>query len=75
LITNTKVTSEVKTYALCIGMRVTAWDYPQGESLNELIDRSGLHPITSLNSLTSEKKKGLIERGIVFCKDLVSCQK
>lgn len=73
LITNTKVTSEVKTYALCIGMRVTAWDYPQGESLNELIDRSGLHPITSLNSLASEKKKELIERGIIFCKDLASC--
>ncbi|PIQ69882.1 ATPase, partial [Candidatus Shapirobacteria bacterium CG11_big_fil_rev_8_21_14_0_20_40_12] len=66
---------DAKDYALCVGMRVTAWDYPQGEGLNELIDKSGLHPVTSLTSLSEQKKRELIERGIVFCKDLVSCQK
>ena len=75
LITNTKITQDAKDYALCVGMRVTAWDYPQGEGLNELIDKSGLHPVTSLTSLSEQKKRELIERGIVFCKDLVSCQK
>jgi len=75
LITNTKITQDAKDYALCVGMRVTAWDYPQGEGLNELIDKSGLHPVTSLTSLSEQKKRDLIERGIVFCKDLVSCQK
>ena len=70
LITNTKVTAEVKTYALCVGMKVTAWDYPEGESLNEMIDKSGLHPVTAINSLSDEKKRLLIDQGVVFCKDL-----
>jgi len=74
LITNTKVTQEVKTYAACVGMKVTAWDYPEGECLNELIDKSGLYPITALTSLSPDEKKGLIERGIVFCRDLTSCE-
>lgn len=70
LITNTKVTSEVKTYALCVGMRITAWDYPEGESLNEMIDKSGLYPITAAITLSKKEKQNLIEKGIVFCRDL-----
>lgn len=73
LITNTKVTQEVKTYALCMGMRITAWDYPEKESLNEMIDKSGLYPVTTLTSLSEQKKKELTESGIIYCKDLPSC--
>lgn len=75
LITNTKVTQDVKTYALCVGMKVMAWDYPEGESLNDIIDKSGLHPITSLISLSEEEKRILLGNGRVFCKDLASCPK
>lgn len=72
LITNTKVTQEVKAYALCMGMRVTAWDYPETDSLNELIDKSGLQPVTCLTTLSEEKKKDLIQRGIIYCRDFAS---
>lgn len=75
LITNTKITQDAKDYALCVGMRVTAWDYPQGEGLNELIDKSGLHPVTSITSFSAQKKRELIEKGIVFCRDLALCDK
>lgn len=37
LITNTKVTSEVKKYAQCVGLKVTSWDYPEDQSLRKLI--------------------------------------
>lgn len=70
LMTNTKLTQEVKTYALCMGMRVTAWDYPEGDSLNEMIDKSGLYPITASTTLPEQKKLELIEKGIVFSRDL-----
>jgi len=70
LITNTKVTSEVKAYALCVGMRVTAWDYPEGEGLNEMIDKSGLYPVTASTRLSEKEKKQLVEKGIVFIKDI-----
>ncbi len=75
LITNTKVTQEAKAYASCVGMRIMAWDYPEMDSLNQLIDKSGLQPVTALTSLSLQKKRELIERGIVFCKDLASCSK
>lgn len=72
LITNTKVTQEVKTYALCVGMRVTSWDYPPGESLRELIDKSGLHPVTASTSLSLAQKQALIEKGVVLYRDITS---
>lgn len=72
LITNTKVTQEVKTYALCVGMKVTAWDYPEGESLNELIDKEGLHPVTALTDISEEEKRFLLDNGTIFVKDIKS---
>ena len=75
LITNTKVTQEVKTYALCVGMKVTAWDYPEGESLREMIDQTGLYPITASVSLTLLQKQNLIEQGIVFYHDYSKIKK
>ncbi len=70
LITNTKLTQEVKTYALCVGMKVTAWDYPEGESLNEMIDKSGLYPITASTDISEEKKRFLLDNGTIFVKDI-----
>jgi len=69
LITNTRLTQEAKAYAACIGMKVTGWDYPEGESLNEMIDKSGLYPITASTVLSDEQKRDLIDKGTIFCKD------
>jgi len=69
LITNTKVTQEVRAYGLCMGVKITSWDYPEGESLREMINKSGLHPITAVNSLSQKEKQRLLEQGIVFSKD------
>ncbi|HUV72335.1 MAG TPA: ATP cone domain-containing protein [Clostridia bacterium] len=70
LVTNTKVTQEVRAYCLCMGMEVTSWDYPEGKSLRELVDKSDLQPLTSLTSLTKKQKQSFLEQGIVFAKDL-----
>lgn len=70
LITNTKVTQEVKTYAACVGMRVTAWDYPDEESLNKLIDKDELYPITALTNISDEEKRFLLDNGTIFVKDI-----
>jgi len=53
-------------------MKVTAWDYPEGESLRELIDKSGLYPVTASTSLSTAEKKSLIDQGIVFCRDAIN---
>lgn len=70
LITNTKVTSDVIMYALCVGMKVTSWSYPEKESLRDLIQDLGLHPITALTTLSQVQKQQLLDKHIVLCKSI-----
>jgi len=71
LVTNTKVTSKVREYASCAGMRVTSWNYPPKDSLRSMVEKSGLHPVTCLQSLDREARARLVEQGIVFCRQLL----
>ena len=70
LVTNTKVTSKVREYARCAGMRVTSWNYPSRASLRLMVEESGLLPVTCLRSLDREARARLIEEGIIFCQEL-----
>lgn len=70
LITNTKMSQDAITYAICMGMRITSWDYPDGESLRDLIEKSGLSPITVLTTLSNNQKQILLEKSHVLCKTL-----
>lgn len=70
IFSNTQFTVDAIQYASCVGMRMTGWGYPIGESLAEMIDRYGLHPITALTSLNRRQKRFLIEQGLVLCKDI-----
>jgi predicted RecB family endonuclease len=71
LVTNTKMTSQARAYAACVGLRVISWDYPEDFSLRSLVEETRLYPITALTALSGGEKKELLARGIVFCKDLV----
>ena len=70
LVTNSKITSDATQYARCVGLQAIGWDYPLGGSLPLLIDRAGLHPVTSLTLLNKSQKVNLIEKGLVLCKDI-----
>jgi Holliday junction resolvase-like predicted endonuclease len=72
LITNTKFTSDALQYSHCVGMKAIDWNYPQGESLAELIEKANLQPVTSLTSLTKFQKKQLLSGGIILCRELLS---
>ncbi len=71
LVTNTKLTSDAIRYAECVGLKPVGWSYPAEESLESRIDRSGLHPITCLTTLSSSEKRQLIEKEVVLCKNLL----
>jgi len=71
LATNTKITSEVKKYCRCVGMKVLAWNYPKETCLAKLVEESGLYPLTCLASLTQREKQRLLQKGIVFCRELL----
>lgn len=71
LITNTKFTSSAERYARCAGLRLLSWNYPRNDNLHDRIQRSGLYPITVLNSLSRAQSTALIERGAIVCRDLL----
>ena len=67
LMTNTTFTTNAISYAECVGIEVVSWDYPLNNSLHEMIEKTGLHPLTCLTSLSDSEKKILLEKGIVLC--------
>lgn len=69
LVTNTKFTTEAIKYGECVGIFLLGWSYPAHNNLAELIDRLGLHPITSLTSLNRKQKALLLEQGFILCRD------
>ena len=71
LITNTKFSSGAVAFASCKGMEIMGWSYPRQNSLQQWIEKSGLHPLTCLTTLSSAQKKILIERGLILCREIL----
>jgi Holliday junction resolvase-like predicted endonuclease len=72
LITNTRFTTQALDYGRCTGLKLVSWDQPEGNSLRDWIDRSGLHPLTSLKSMTKKEKQRLLESGTVLCREILA---
>lgn len=70
VVTNTKFTTDAIRFGECSNIKLLGWGYPKEDSLQKLIDASGLHPITCLTSLTEQEKQYLLEKGMVLYKDL-----
>lgn len=70
LITNTKITTDALSYALCSNMKVISWDYPQNGSFRDLIEKHKLYPITTLASLTQNQKQLLAGQHVILAKDI-----
>ena len=70
IVTNTKITTDAIAYAVCMGMKVISWNYPEGESLRDMIEKSGLAPVTALTTLPKSNLDSLLSSGIVLCRDL-----
>lgn len=70
LVTNTKITTDALDYAGCNNMRVISWNYPQDGGLRDLIEKSRLHPITVLTTLSQNQKQNLLNNHMVLCKNI-----
>lgn len=70
IVTNTRFSEDAGDYGRCAGLHLVAWNYPSSGSLREMIDQTGLHPVTCLTTLTRQEKNALLEHGIVLSKDL-----
>jgi hypothetical protein len=70
LVTNTKFSLSAIKYAECNDLKIVGWNYPLDNGLKDMIEKSGLHPLTSLVSLSDHDKKQLIEKDVVLCKTI-----
>ncbi len=68
--TNTRFSEDAIRFSKCAGLKLVSWDYPNGNSLKDWIDRSGYHPITSLSYLKKAEKQRLLEKSVVLCRDV-----
>lgn len=71
VVTNTKFTHTAQSYAECAGLQLLSWNYPKNNNLHDRVQKSGLYPITVLQSLSQSQKMTLIERGVITCSDLL----
>jgi len=71
IVTNTRFTVDAQDYGNCAGLRLLSWDYPSGKSLKELIEGSGLFPITVLTSLMRKQIDILLNNQVVLCCQLL----
>lgn len=70
IITNTRFSTDAIKYSECQNIRLMSWGYPKGQGIMDLIESTGLHPITILEDLGSNDKLRLLQAGVVTCRQL-----
>lgn len=68
--TNTRFTNDAISYGRCVGLRMVSWDYPKKEGLKDMIQQTGLFPVTVLTHLTRKQKEYLLDKDVVLCRQL-----
>ncbi|MFZ8423127.1 hypothetical protein ACO1NG_14385, partial [Staphylococcus aureus] len=70
VVTNTRLTTDAIQYGSCACLHLWSWDYPFGKGLKDIIDETGLYPLTCLTTLSAREKNELLNNHIVMCKEL-----
>ncbi|MBL6447708.1 restriction endonuclease [Fulvivirga sp. 29W222] len=70
IFTNTRFTDDAIKYGSCAGLMLVGWNYPRKGGLKDFIDKLGLHPVTSLTTLTKYEKQTLLSGNHVLCRDI-----
>ena len=72
VVTNTKFTDAAIQYARCRGIRLTGWNYPRGESMEDIISDKKMYPVTVLPSLPKLLLPVLAKKNIILAQDLLT---
>jgi len=70
VVTNTRFSTDAEQYGNCMGLYLMGWDYPRNNGIRDWVDQLGLHPLTSLTTLTRAEKQQLLDKKLVLCKSL-----
>lgn len=68
--TNTRFSVDAIQYGTCMGLHLIGWDYPHNNGIRDWVDQTGLHPLTSLTTLTRAEKQQLLDKKVVLCRTL-----
>ncbi len=72
LVTNTKFTDHAIAYAQCSGIGLLGWDYPLKGNIADLIQETGVYPVTVLSTLTAAEKTRLLSAQKPLCSAVLS---
>ncbi|MCE9652219.1 MAG: restriction endonuclease [Nitrosarchaeum sp.] len=67
---NSKISESAKKYAICVDQHVFSWRYPPEKSLEKIIEKNKLYPITILN-LTLKELEIFYGIDLMIAKDLL----
>ncbi len=70
LVCNTKISFNAKKYAKCVGQQVYSWRYPPKQSLEKIIEKNKLYPITILD-LAQKELNAFSANHLMIAKDLL----
>ncbi len=71
VVCNTKISDHAKKYANCENIEYIGWKYPEGRSIEEIIEKNKLYPITFLKQLKQKEVISFLDSGIITLKDLI----
>lgn len=71
LVCNTKFSEDTIQYAMCRGLRLIGWSYPQDGNLERMIEDKKLYPITMLRTMDPDSLDKLASCGMVLALDLI----
>lgn len=75
IVTNNRFTKDAENFAICSGIALLSWDYPENDSIKNKIDKGGLYPITCLTTLSMVEKEKLLILDQLLVKDLINDSK
>lgn len=70
IVSNSKFSEHAKIYSECVGINCLGWKYPKENSLDKLIERKKLFPVTYIKIPLKMKEK-LFEKRVILLKDLI----
>lgn len=71
LVCNTKFSEDNIQYANCKGIRLIGWNYPENNSLEKLIERKKLYPITMIRNLDADSLDKMSSSDFILVIDLL----
>lgn len=70
IVTNNRFSEDAQKFAICSGLELLSWDFPQNNNLRNLIDGLQLYPITCLTTLSIDEKEQLLLQEIILVNQL-----